>query len=120
MQTDPDQTPQNAASGHVGCLFKVQRLFQLVFQSMSSHLSERRRKQREIIGERENIQTIPTAPYTSTVGPCPTRPGTESYPASSSDRNHPTVLTVCQIFENIILLKFDPILLIFGMSMPLL
>ena len=44
--------------------------FETVFQSISGCHPERRRK-REMIDERKNVQHLPRTPTVSTVGPCP-------------------------------------------------
>ena len=69
-------------------MFWVKRPFETVFQSISGRLPERGRKKREMIDERKNVQTTPTAPSASAIGLCPTnikivgRPGTGSLPST--------------------------------------
>ena len=55
-----------------GWLFWAIRPYETVFQSISSRLPERGRKKREMIDERNNVQTASHAPTASAVGPCPT------------------------------------------------
>ena len=45
--------------------------FETVFQSISGHLPERGRKQREVIIERKNVQTTPTCTYCKRNRPLP-------------------------------------------------
>ena len=47
----------------VGWLFWVQQPFETVFQSISGRLPERRREKREVIDERNNVQTTPSRTY---------------------------------------------------------
>ena len=56
----------------VGWLFCVQRLFETVYQSIFSPLTERGRKNRNMIGERKMSEQPPSTLTESTVGPCPT------------------------------------------------
>ena len=63
------------SKGKVGWLlvacFGLKGPFETVLKSISGRLPERGRKKREVIDERNNVQTTPTRPTASTVGPCP-------------------------------------------------
>ena len=87
-------------SAFVGWLFWVKRPFKTVFQSISGRLPKRGRGRRERIEESKNVQTTPTAPTASAIGPCPTiikivgPLGTGSLPRTIAPPDHP--LTFCK------------------------
>ena len=79
----------------VGWLFWAKRLFETVFQSISSRLPKRGRKRRERIDESKNVQTTPTRTYCERSRPLPYciqivgRPDTGSLPSIIAPPDHP-------------------------------
>ena len=95
----------------VGCfgLNGPLRQYFSLYRAVSQREGERAEKR---IDESKNVQTTPTTPTTSAVGPCPTviqivgRPGTESLPSTIAPPDHPRKL---RNFDRILLPDIDTI-----------
>ena len=74
--------------------------------SLYRAVSQREGERGERIDESKNVQTTPTAPTASGIGPCPTvikivgRPGTGSLPSSIAPPDHPLSAEKTKLMTN--------------------